>query len=152
MFCFLQQLQSVRSFTYSPAMSQQLTEPFSRGYEPTRPARPSLGCRVSHPCRVTLQQGRAVFDYAMLYVGQEGMDAVVRGGPLRLPRGGWPAFCKDRLRWAYSDALSKACRRALWCYLESLRKGALTTCGMLGDRGGHQKRSLNGWLNSLKCP
>ena len=80
-FLFSLLLHHYLHLSFPPAMSQQAAEVLLPGYEPTRQARPRLGCRVALSFDVVLEQGRAVFDYARLHVGQDGVNELVRGGP-----------------------------------------------------------------------
>ena len=100
-----------------------------------------------------ISQGRVVFDYAKMTIGEEDMNHVVQSGQkLRLPRGFWPACCRHCLHRVCTDALRKSLSKALFFYIRSLRKGATTTCGMLVEKRAEQRRSNGGSLNATKCP
>ena len=142
---------------FLPAMSQQSNDEhlrmlFSQGYAPTRRRRSTIGARTPCHAQVTVEQGKEVFEYAQLHLGPAFMETCIVHGTLRLPAGFWPRFFKDCLNRVKTRALYKTYRKALSQHLRSLKVGAITKCGKLGDKRRDQHRALGGELNSLKCP
>jgi len=121
--------------------------------KPPRPKRGVIGSRQSNQCGVIVNQGRIVFEYARMMMGDEEVNRVVTDGhQLRLHRGFWPACTSHCFHRTCTGTLRKQLAKSLQHYIFSLRKGATTAQGMLGDKNATQKRSLEGAKNSLKCP
>ena len=92
---------------------------------------------MSHHAGAVMSQGRVVFEYAQMCIGEEAMSHIVQSGQkLRLPMGFWPACCRHCLHRVCTGALRKSLSKALYFYIRSLRKGATTTCGMLVEKKG----------------
>ena len=99
-----------------------------------------------------ISQGKTVFGYARLMLGEKAISHTVQnGGKLTLPRNFWPGCCKHCFHRVSSDALRQSLKKALSFYIRALRKGATTMCGMQGGAYAGQRRSKKGWANSLKC-
>ena len=122
--------------------------------KPARPApEPVIGSRACTRFGITVAQGRIVYDYARMFLGDEAMSHIVtQERSLRLPRGFWPACCMHCLHLKCTDRLRKTLKKSLNYYIMSIRKGATTVQGMLCDKESTQKRSKKGQLNALKCP
>ena len=123
----------------------------------SKPARPKsqavIGSRENIPFGITVAQGRIVYDYARMFLGDEAMSHIVtKERSLRLPRGFWPACCMHCLHLKCTDRLRKTLKKSLNYHIISLRKGATTVQGMLGDKESTQKRSKTASRNALKCP
>ena len=123
----------------------------------SKPVRPKqnavIGSRQNIIFGIVVAQGRLVYEYALMMMGEEAMSEVLRNEKkLQLPRGFWPACCLHCLHRKCTDSLRKQLAKSLHHYIFSLRKGATTVQGMLGDKESAQKRSKAGSDNSLKCP
>ena len=116
---------------------EHLRDMMSAVSKPPRPNRGVIGTKQSNAFGVIINQGRIVFEYAKMMMGDEVMSQVVKGETkMRLPRGFWPACCRHCLHRVCTDALRKSLSKALHFYIRSLRKGATTTCGMLFNKKG----------------
>ena len=62
------------------------------GYKPTTRRKATIGCRNAFPIDVTIEQGKAVFEYAKTLVTPAALEASVMQGTLRLPNGFWQSF------------------------------------------------------------
>ena len=131
-----------------------LCEIVSATSRPTRPKGPVvIGSRDNAAFGITVAQGRIVYDYARMFLGDEAMSHIVsKERTLRLPRGFWPACTLQCLKLKCTDRLRKTLKKSLNWHIYSLRKGATTVQGMLGDKEATQKRSKTASRNALKCP
>ena len=119
----------------SGTAQEHLRDILSATSKPERPKAAVIGYRQSTPFGVVISQGRVVFEYAKMSIGEEAMSHIVKSGQkLRLPRGFWPACCRHCFHRVCTDALRKSLSKALKLYIRSLRKGATTACGMLVEK------------------
>ena len=110
--------------------------------KPRRPTRTSTARNQSIPLAEEINRGHVVFDYLKMVIGEDAMSNIVKGSqPLHMPRDFWPGCCLHCFNRTYSDALRKQLTKAVHKYIQSLRSGATTSCGMLGDKMPKQKRS-----------
>ena len=124
------------------AAHEHLRDIMSAISKPERPKNTIIGTKQNKPFGVVISQGRLVFEYAKMSIGEEAMSQMVQSEQkLRLPRGFWPACCRHCLHRVCTDALRKSLSKALRFYIRSLRKGATTTCGMLVEKKAKEKRS-----------
>ena len=70
------------------------------GYEPTRrdKGKETIGSRTAFPVQETIEQGKAVIEYAKLHFGAAELEAGVASGKLRVPHGFWLRFLQDCLK------------------------------------------------------
>ena len=122
------------------------------GYKPTTRRKATIGCRTALPIEVTIEQGKAVFEYAKTLVTPAKLEASVLQGTLRLPNGFWQSFFPDIVKRSYGRVLEQMYRKAFRFYLQALTNGAVTICGVMGEKNRGQRRLPGGELNSLKCP
>ena len=114
----------------------------SASSKPERPRSATIGARDSNKALVRINQGKIVYEYAAREIGVQVMSRILQTGEkLRLPRGFWPACCKVCFDRVCTDAFRKSLRKALYLVIHALRKGATTTCGMLGLKKSVQKRT-----------
>ena len=116
----------------------------------SKPARPKsqavIGSRDSIPFGITVAQGRIVYDYARMFLGDEAMSHVVsKETSFRAPRGFWPACCMHCLHLKCTDKLRKTLKKSFNFYIYSLRKGATTVQGMLGDKEAKKTEAGQDW-------
>ena len=112
-----------------------------------------IGSRQSRDFGVVVAQGRLVYEYALMMMSETSMNEVLRSeNKLRLPRGFWPACCLHCFHRKCTDSLRKQLSKSLHHHINSLRKGATTLQGMLGDKESTQKRSKGCADNALKSP
>lgn len=120
---------------------------------PVRPRTVVIGSRTATPFGVLITQGRLVYEYARMSIGDEAMSHILQTGlQLWLPRDFWPACCHFSFHRVCTPTFRKSLRKALRYYMIALRNGATTACGMLGEKMARQKRSWGGALNAVKCP
>ena len=111
------------------------------GYQPTTRRTASIGSRNAFPIEVTIEQGKAVFEYAKTLVTQEALEASVNQEHFRLPRGFWQSFSPKFVHRRSSRALEQMYRKAFRFYLKALTNGAVIVCGIMGEfTRGHRKR------------
>ena len=122
--------------------------------EPEKPrAAATVGVRQATRYGVSIHQGRTVFEFAKTLIGDKAVShSLTTGVKLRLPKGFWPGCCQHCFRRVCTDALRKSLNKSLCFYMQSLRTGATTTCGMLGDKDPNRMRSDGGSLNRILCP
>ena len=65
------------------------------GYKPTTRRAAVIGCRNTFPIEVTLEQGKAVFEYAQTLFTREALAASTGLEDFRLPRGFWQVFLQS---------------------------------------------------------
>ena len=121
--------------------------------KPERPKSIVIGTKANKTFGVLVAQGRLVYEFAKMCTGETAMNRLlgsVEG--FRLPRGFWPACCKNCLGRVCTDAMRKSLTKALHFHIRSLKKGASTTCGMPLEKRADPKRSNGGSHNSTKCP
>ena len=99
----------------------------------------STGAISSFPAEVTVEQGREVFAYAKLRLGTAELEAAVKAGKVRLPRGFWPSFFQTQVRRTPNKALYKMFRKAFLMYIRSLSKVAEDIFGNLDNVGAWPK-------------
>ena len=102
------------------------------GYKPTTRRTAVIGCRNTFPIEVTLEQGKAVFEYAQTLFTRDALAASMELEDFRLPRGFWQAFFPKFVHRSSSRSLEQMYRKAFRFYLAALKKGAVTACGMMG--------------------
>ena len=111
------------------------------------------GSRTAQHAESTIAQGQLLYEYTKMCIGEEAMSHIVKSGEsLRVPRHFWSACCHHCFNLVVAEALRKRLSKALTVYLAGLRKGATTTCGMLGEKHSKQRRSKGGSQNAVKCP
>ena len=94
-----------------------------------------VGSRYCQTFRVQMSQGRRAFEYAQMFIGKEAMSHTVRcGHKLELPRGFWIACHQTCFHRVCTDASRQSIRKSLLLYMNSLRTGATTICGMLAEK------------------
>ena len=121
--------------------------------KPERPKSVVKGTKENKTICVKVVQGRLVFEFAKMCMGETAMKRLLAGeAGFRLPRGFWPACCRQSFGRVCTDATRKNLTKALQYHITSLRKGAITACGMLRDKTADQKRSKGGSQNTTKCP
>ena len=103
--------------------------------KPERPTSTIIGTKQNKPFGVVISQGRVVFEYAKMSIGEEAMSPMVQSEQKqRLPKSFWPACCRFCFHRVCTDVFRKSLSKALLLYLRSLRKGVTTTCGMLVEK------------------
>ena len=106
---------------------EYLRDMMSAVEKPPRPKRGVIGSRQSNQFGVIVNQGRIVFEYAKMMMGDEVMNRVVTDGhQLRLHRGFWPACTSHCFHRTCTAALRKQLANSLKHYIFSMRKGATT--------------------------
>ena len=121
--------------------------------QPRRPRAVLTSARGQRRMEEIKEQGNIVFEYAKLMVGKEAISHTVQSGAkIRLPCCFWRGCCRHCFHRVCTDAFRKSLTKALYLYIRTVRQGASTTCGMLGNKCSTQKRSKGGSLNRLKCP
>ena len=135
-------------------MHEHLREIMSASSVPVKPnARTRTEIKHNTTWGAKISQGKRVFDFAKACIGEEAMSHTMQSGQKpRLPKGFWPACCEQCFFRAYTEGLRKPLTKSFNMYTTSLRKGATTCCGMLGDKKAGQKISTGGSLNRTKCP
>ena len=117
------------------AEEKHLRDIMSTISKPERPKSTIIGTKQNKPFGVVISQGRVVYDFAVMSIGEEAMSLMVQSEQKqRLPKGFWPACCRFCFHRVCTDAFRKLLSKALLLYLRSLRKGAITTCGMLVEK------------------
>ena len=102
----------------SGTAQEHLRDILSATSKPERPKAATIGARQSTPFGVVISQGRVVFDYAKMSIGEEAMSHIVKSGQkLRLPMGFWPACCHHCFHRVCTDALRKSLSKALHFYI-----------------------------------
>ena len=122
------------------------------GCEPTKRKGKRNGQRRFVSMGISSTQGKAVFDYACAHVGPQFCEEVLRNPKAVLPKYFWPSFMKQEAKREPSIALIKHYRKAFKQYTASLRKGAFTPYGFLGERSRAQKRKAGHEFHAVKCP
>ena len=111
------------------------------------------GTKVHRRAVDVLAQGERFLGFLKVMVCERAVSRTTETvARLRAPRGFWKACPKICFNRQGSAAATRALRKALYCYIAALRKGAKTKCGMLGQLRPHQRRSHGGTLNALKWP
>ena len=139
----------------SAAQQDAVRDLMTAAAQPKRPRkRPNkIGARQDQTFSIKLEQGRTVYDFAKMQIGDEALNNIVQGRKkILFPRGFWPACTRHWFNRVCTAALRRALSKALRLYIQALRKGATTACGKLGDKQPQQKRSVGGALNAPKCP
>ena len=126
---------------------------WSHDPRPKRIVTAIIGSKDSVTAAVQVARGELVFDFIQTILGEKVTGQIVQGGELvTLPRGFWPRCCHECFHRVCTLALRKALRKALVLHIISLKRGACTFAGKLGDQKAQQKRSPGGAQNRLKCP
>jgi len=100
-----------------------------------------------------VNQGRIVLEYAKMMMGDEVVNRVVTDGhQLRLHRGFWPACTSHCFHRTCTAALRKQLAKSLQHYIFSMRKGATTAQGMLGDKMPHRSDRRRVLQTALNAP
>ena len=121
--------------------------------QPERPRSVVKGTTESKTIGVKVVQGRLVFEFAKICMGETAMKRLLAGeAGFRLLGGFWPACCRQSFGRVCTDATRKNLTKALQYHITSLKKGAITVCGMFRDKTADQKRWKVGSQNSTKCP
>ena len=93
-----------------------------------------------------LSQGRTVFNYANLTLGEEAMSHTLHSRvKIRFPKGFWQECSRLCFKRSCTYSFRNSLRRSLHLYMRSLRAGAKTSCGML--RGKKRTRDIKPFLS-----
>ena len=139
----------------SAAQQDAVRDLMTAAAQPKRPRkRPiKIGARQDQTFSIKLEQGRTVYDFAKMQIGDEALNDMVQGKKgILFPRGFWPACTRHCFNRVCTAALRKSLMKSLRLYMQALKKGAKTACGELGEKRPQQKRSAGGTFNALKCP
>ena len=102
---------------------------------PKRTGSTIIGSKDSVRAAVQVARGEIVFDFIQTTLGEKVAGQIVQGGELvTLPKGFWPRCCNDCFHKLCTDAFRKALRKALLLHITSLRRGATTLSGKLGNK------------------
>ena len=100
-----------------------------------------------------LSQGRTVFNYANLTLGEEAMSHTLHSRvKIRFPKGFWQECSRLCFKRSCTYSFRNSLRRSLHLYMRSLRAGAKTSCGMLRGKKPEQRKSNPECNGRLKCP
>ena len=120
---------------------------------PKRTVSTIIGSKDSVRAAAQVARGEIVFDFIQTTFGEKFTREILQGGAIvTLPGGFWPRCCDECFHRRYTDAFRKVLRRALILHITSLRRGATTFAGNLGNKTAQHKRSCGGSHNKLKCP
>ena len=114
------------------------------GYKPTTRRTAVIGCNNTFPVEVTIEQGKAVFEYAKTLVTLAALEASVMQGTLRLPNGFWQSLFPNIVNRSYGRGLEQMYRKAFRYYLKALTNGVVTICGVMGEKTRGQRRAPGG--------
>ena len=109
------------------------------------------GINTNKPLGASISQGRTVYEYAKMCIGEEAMSHTVQGA-FRFPRNFWPSCCRLCFKRESTKAFNKSLKKSFNLYTSSLRKGANTDVGLRLGRSAKQKKSTLGGIKKQKCP